>query len=107
MRLTWDELESDKPESDIEIRTTMKLPDLSEREFEAILKGQGDVALVQKKLPDSMSTFIDECFRPCLLRKITEADIEKFMTGKPEWTQGEILRRLPDWLHDLHDTFLP
>jgi hypothetical protein len=107
MRLSWDELELYKLGLDTQNRTTVKLPDLPEREFEDILKGQGNIASVQKKFPDSMSTFIDEYFHPCLLRKITEADIEKFIIGKPEWTQEEILRRLPDWLHNLHDTFLP
>jgi hypothetical protein len=38
-----------------------------------------------------MSSFIDECFHPHFLRKVTEADIEKFITGKPEQTKEDIL----------------
>ena len=96
-----------EPEVNTEPPPTVTLPSLSEKGFEDILKGKGDIARAMKAFPDSMSSFIDECFRPCLLRKVTEADIEKFMTSKPEQTQEDILRKLPNWLHDLHDTFLP
>jgi hypothetical protein len=100
-------LSQDEPELNTDPLTTTTLPDLPEERFEAVLKGQGDITLAKEAFPESMSPFINECFHPHLLRKVTEADIEKFMTGKAERTEEDILRRLPDWLHDLHDTFLP
>jgi hypothetical protein len=42
-----------------------------------------------------------------LLKKITEADIEKFLTVKPDPSIPELKSKLPEYLHDLIKAFLP
>jgi hypothetical protein len=41
------------------------------------------------------------------LRKITTADVDKFIKGKPELTLADLQTKLPIWLHDLAYGFLP
>jgi hypothetical protein len=53
-----------------------------------------------------MTEFITECYQVNRM-KITQADIDKFMKAKPELTAEDVLKNLPHWLHNLHDTFLP
>ncbi|KAM4067544.1 reverse transcriptase (RNA-dependent DNA polymerase) [Hirsutella rhossiliensis] len=57
--------------------------------------------------PNELHDFVDECYSPARLAKITDADIEKFMKGKPERTADDVLKKLPIWLRDLYDVFLP
>jgi hypothetical protein len=42
-----------------------------------------------------------------LLKKITEADIEKFLTVKPDPSIPELKFKLPEYLHDFIKAFLP
>jgi hypothetical protein len=42
-----------------------------------------------------------------LLKKITEANIEKFLTVKPDPSIPELKFKLPKYLHDLIKAFLP
>jgi hypothetical protein len=39
--------------------------------------------------------------------KISQANINKFMKVKPDLTVEDVLKTLPSWLHNLHNTFLP
>ncbi|XP_044715208.1 reverse transcriptase (RNA-dependent DNA polymerase) domain-containing protein [Hirsutella rhossiliensis] len=39
--------------------------------------------------PNELHDFVDECYSPARLAKITDADIEKFMKGKPERTADD------------------
>ena len=68
---------------------------------------RGDWATLRHLFPDKMHDFIDECFQPLRLNKITETDIDKFMKGKPDMTDDDVRKSLPDWLRDLYDAFLP
>jgi hypothetical protein len=102
MRVTWDDL--DKAQ---ETRPSYSLPNLTEEQFHDIILGRGDWATMRRMFPEPFYDFIDECYDPLRLSKITEADIDKFMQGKPELTKDDILRKLPDWLHDIYDAFLP
>jgi hypothetical protein len=103
MRVTWDDLDRFSPKRP----TTIRIPDLPDDQFKDILHGKGDWAHIRRIFPEATHDFIDECFDPLRLSKITEADIDKFMEEKPELSPKDILRRLPEWLHDLHDAFLP
>jgi hypothetical protein len=85
------QLNKDKHELNTEPQPSIILPNLSEKGFEAILRGQEDITLAKKAFPEPISPFIDECFHPCLLKKVTEADIEKFIASKPEQTREDIL----------------
>jgi hypothetical protein len=42
-----------------------------------------------------------------LLKKITEVDIEKFLTVKPDPSIPELKSKLPEYLYDLIKAFLP
>jgi transposase InsO family protein len=106
MRLTWDELDSIQQQGTRQKRRHT-LPDLPEEYWRMATLGQGDWKLMRTLFPEDLHDFVDECYSPLRLNKITEADIEKFMKGKPELTQGDIVKRLPDWLRDLSDAFLP
>jgi hypothetical protein len=60
-----------------------------------------------KQFPEAMTEFIEECYHPYYLNKVSVSDIEKFMTPKPELSERDIQQKLPDWLRDLYDAFLP
>ena len=104
MRVTWDEL--DRAKRDV-MPERYLLPELSEDEFRQVLHGQSNWATMRQRFPENMRTFIDECYTPIRLNKITDTDIEKFMKGKPDLSPEEIKAKLPYWLHDLHEGFLP
>jgi len=105
MRITWDELEA-IPDNTPPRRSTT-LPDVPEDVFRDVLCGRGDWAQIRQLFPEALHDFVDECFSPLRLNKITEADIDKFMKGKPDVTDADVKASLPEWLHDLYDAFLP
>ena len=106
MRITWNELDvlARKETAD---PVPCVLPDLPDDVFHDILQGRGDWGAFRRLFPEKMHDFLDECFQPLRLSKITEADIDKFMKGKPDVTDDDIRKSLPDWLRDLYDAFLP
>ncbi|KAM7208425.1 hypothetical protein V8F06_014941, partial [Rhypophila decipiens] len=83
------------------------IPDLPDNVFRDILQGQGDWEASRRLFQDNMHDFLDECFLPLRLSRITEADISKFLEGKPDVTDDDVRKSLPDWLQDLYDAFLP
>ncbi|MDB5911071.1 MAG: hypothetical protein JWP34_5188, partial [Massilia sp.] len=87
--------------------TGILLPDLPETVYQDVLQGQGNWPRLRQLFPGACHDFIDECFRTTRLNKITEADIDKFLKGKPELTDADICSRLPGWMRDLSDAFLP
>ena len=105
MKITWDEL--DRLVETPREPARYILPDLPDEHFRDITWGTGDWHSTRQLFPENMHDFIDECFSPLRLRKLTEADIDKFMKGKPQMSTDDILRKLPQWLHDIHDAFLP
>lgn len=104
MKVTWDDLDRAK---DHQQSKRYQLPNLPDNCLQDVLLGRGDHALMRTLFPEDFHEFIDECYHPTRLAKITGADIDKFLKGKPELTQRDIVRKLPDWLRDLSDAFLP
>lgn len=109
MEITWNELDR------LDVQCQEKkycLPDLPEEHYKTIVLGMAvetrDLNWKEAKqlFPDELHDFIDECYSPARLAKITDADIEKFMIGQPERTADDILKKLPIWLRDLYDVFL-
>ena len=105
MKITWDELDNliekkTKP-------TTFVLPDLPDETFLSILKGNGETEQLRKLFPKGFHDFLDECRTPLQLRGVSEADIKKFMQGKPDLQKEDLLKLLPQWLSDLYEGFLP
>ena len=96
MKVTWDEL--DRLDRD-EPQPRYRIPDLLDQ-------GEGDWNETRQPFPENLHDFI---FLPIHVRRsgIADADVEKFMKGKPELTEKEIIAKLPEWLRDLYDAFLP
>jgi RNase H-like domain found in reverse transcriptase/Reverse transcriptase (RNA-dependent DNA polymerase)/Integrase zinc binding domain len=105
MKITWDELDhlTEKETN----RTTFTLPDLPDATFQNILEGNGKTEQLRKLFPKEFYDFLDECRAPLQLRRISEADIEKFMKDKPDLQKEDLLKLLPPWLSDLYEGFLP
>jgi hypothetical protein len=72
-----------------------------------VLLGQMDIPKLKQQINPRYHDFLDECRRPMLLKKITEADIEKFLTVKPDPSIPELNSKLPEYLHDFIKAFLP
>jgi hypothetical protein len=111
MRVTWSELDRIAEDSEYK-RARQKvmpvpLPDLTEGAFRDLLLGKGDRRTIRESFDSSYHDFIDNCFDTLHLQRISEADIDKFLAGKPELTDDDILKKLPNWLHDLKEAFLP
>ncbi|KAF7579479.1 hypothetical protein PtrM4_037190 [Pyrenophora tritici-repentis] len=62
---------------------------------------------IPKRAFESLHDFVDECFSPLHLHRLSEEDIEKYLRIKPELTTQEIIAKLPDWLKDMYVAFLP
>ena len=114
MRVTWDELDhitaedkSSKYKRAGDKTMPVPLPDLTEEAFRDLLFGIGDRRTIRESFDGSYHDFIDNCFDALHLQRISEADIDKFLAGKPELTNDDILRKLPNWLHDLKEAFFP
>jgi reverse transcriptase-like protein/integrase-like protein len=114
MRVTWDELDhitaedkSSKYKRAGDKTMPVPLPDLTEEAFRDLLFGIGDRRTIRESFDSSYHDFIDNCFDALHLQRISEADIDKFLAGKPELTNDDILRKLPNWLHDLKEAFFP
>jgi hypothetical protein len=107
MRVTWEEL--DRMEKEHHHRR-IELPELSEDEYRGILQGEAMPTTIHRLFPAEVQEFLTWCSNGVDLRRgITDADIEKFIskTDRPLATTEEILRKLPGWLHDLKEGFLP
>jgi hypothetical protein len=70
-----------------------------------VLLGQMNISKLKQQINLRYHDFLDECRRPILLKKITEADIEKFLTVKPDPSIPEIKSKLPEYLYNLIKAF--
>ena len=80
-KVTWDDL--DKAAEPPPSPNKYQLPDISVEYYRRVLRGEGDPIQLKMLFPEPLHDFIDDCFTPLRLRRITEADINKFMMGKP------------------------
>jgi hypothetical protein len=62
---------------------------------------------LKQRINPKYHDFHDELNCPIHLRKITQADVSKFITVKPDLTPAEIKAKLPAYFHDLTKAFLP
>lgn len=111
MRITWDELDRAlEGNHDAAGISSAAVPD--EYFTSAALRIQSAFSHrhldeIKSRFPADFHSFLDECFHPARLAKITDADIEKFIEGKPVRSAADIVSKLPVWLRDMHDAFLP
>ncbi|RAL66528.1 hypothetical protein DID88_006218 [Monilinia fructigena] len=111
--------ESVTSKDELDIETTLTPGNLSiqplyykqfistKKKYRDILLGEGDLAKTLSQLPPHLHDFVYDCYKPAHLRKISEADVSKFLTGKPELSDAEIRQKLPLWLQDKLPAFLP
>ncbi|KAJ6437084.1 reverse transcriptase [Purpureocillium lavendulum] len=102
MKITWPELDAIQTETPL-----IKLPDLPESVFQDILEKRGDHAAVSQLFPSAFQEFLDDCYSQEHLRRVTDADVDKFLKGKPDLSHEDIKARLPEWLQDKMTGFLP
>ena len=88
-------------------RTRASLPNLTKESFRDLLLGIGNQHSTCEKFNSLYHDFINNCFNQLHLQHISEADIDKFLADKPELTEEDIVKKLPDWLYDLKKAFFP
>jgi hypothetical protein len=69
--------------------------------------GHINTSTLKQKINPRYHDFLDELNSLIRLRKITQANVDKFMIIKPDLTSAEIKAKLPAYLHDLIKAFLP
>lgn len=89
-------------------------PDLTQIRM---LRAMGFVQFCRDSNARAMTVTWDELDRLCdmrnsphateILARVSDTDVEKFMQGKPPLPPVEIVRRLPEWLRDKADAFMP
>jgi hypothetical protein len=85
----------------------MKLArDLTEQDAMQALLGHTDTSTLKQRINPKYHDFFDELNSPIRLRKIIQANINKFITIKPDLTSAEIKAKLPAYIHDLTKAFL-
>lgn len=108
MRVTWEELDRVSEEAEKPDRHALALPNVPDGVYRQVLCGEGDPAMLRSLFPDGMQDFISDCYTGReRISRVTEADVQNFITGKPEWSEAEIKEKLPNWLRDLCEAFLP
>lgn len=83
------------------------MPDIPKKLIYNALLGRGSKEDIKLKLPPKLYNFIKEYYYPVCLVKITGTDIDKFIKRKPEITKDNILSKLPLWLYNLAEGFIP
>jgi hypothetical protein len=68
--------------------------------------GHTDTTTLKQRMDPKYHDFFDELNCLIHLRKIIQADVDKFITVKPDLTPAEIKAKLPAYLHDLTKAFL-
>ena len=110
MTVTWDELDRIHKKPDYRSpKEPPTIPDLTDSDFHELLQGKGDPTSIKTRFPAKFHEFIDKCYAPAHLRCLSDKDIEIFLAKavKPQASQDEIIRDLPDWLQNLHEAFSP
>jgi hypothetical protein len=108
-KLTWEELNGIEKESRIQTEhfRMKSARDLTEQDAMQALLGHTNTTTLKQKINPKYHNFLDELNCPTHLRKITQANVNKFITIKPNLTLAEIKAKLPAYLHDLTKAFLP
>jgi hypothetical protein len=69
--------------------------------------GYINTLILKQKINLKYYDFFDELNFLIRLRKIIQANVDKFMTVKSDLISAEIKAKLPAYLHDLIKAFLP
>jgi hypothetical protein len=80
--------------------------DLTEQDAMQAFLGHTNTTILKQKMNPKYYDFLDELNCPTHLRKIIQANINKFITIKPDLISAEIKAKLPAYFHDLTKAFL-
>jgi hypothetical protein len=108
-KLTWEKLDGIKKESRIQtehLRAIKPARDLIKQNAMQAFFGHTNTSTLKQKINPKYHNFLDELNSPIRLRKITQVNVDKFITIKPNLTLAEIKAKLPAYLHDLTKAFL-
>ena len=83
-----------------------QLNHISEADFRSVLTHPASEDTIQK-FPESFQPFIHNYQDRLFLNKISEANINKFLKGKPPIDTEDIKAKLPPEYHEFIDLFLP
>jgi hypothetical protein len=109
-KLTWEELNGIKKESRIQIKhlRAMKLArNLIKQDAIQAFFGHTNTSILKQKINPRYYDFFNELNFLIHLRKITQANVNKFIIIKPDLISAEIKTKLPAYFHDLTKAFLP
>jgi hypothetical protein len=108
-KLTWKKLNGIKKESRIQIehlRAIKPARNLTEQDAMQAFLGYTNTLILKQKVNRKYYDFFDELNSLIRLRKITQANINKFIIIKFDLTLAEIKTKLPAYFHDLIKAFL-
>jgi hypothetical protein len=109
-KFTWEELDNIEKENRIQtehLRAIKPARNLTEQNAMQAFLGHTNTSTLKQKINPKYHDFLDELNSPTRLRKIIQANVNKFITIKPDLTSAEIKAKLPAYLHDLTKAFLP
>ncbi|KAI0999888.1 hypothetical protein K3495_g8311 [Podosphaera aphanis] len=109
MAITWDDLDREFGNTDTESHQAMTISELSEDLCRSILLGKGELEDMRLNFLISYHEILNECYnRDSLeINRIKETDINTFLEGKPVLSYEEVMQKLPMWLRDHNEAFLP
>lgn len=105
-KMTWNELDIVRKGQE-KVSRPAECPDLPEQLFHDILLGRLPREAIRHFFSEDYQDYLDELSSPLHLDRITEADVDKFMKGKPKKTDEEIRQQIPEWLRHWTVAFLP
>jgi hypothetical protein len=108
-KLTWKKLNGIKKESCLQIkhlRAMKPARDLTKQNAMQALFEHIDTSILKQKINPKYHDFFDELNFPTRLRKIIQADVDKFIIVKFDLILAEIKAKLPAYFHDLTKAFL-
>jgi hypothetical protein len=109
-KLTWEKLDGIKKESRIQtehLRAIKSARDLTKQNAMQALFGHTNTSILKQRINLKYHDFLDELNSLTRLRKIIQANINKFIIVKPDLILTEIKAKLPAYFHDLTKAFLP
>jgi hypothetical protein len=108
-KLTWEKLNDIKKESRIQIkhfRSIKPARNLTKQNVIQAFFGHTNTLTLKQKINPKYHNFFDELNFLIRLRKIIQANVNKFIIVKPDLILAEIKTKLPAYLHDLTKAFL-
>ena len=89
---------------------SVEIPNLSEESFRRLVEGEYTMKEARKVFPSYFHDFLEKSLDMCpesLYRKVTDADIEKFLKNKTPLTREDVLKRLPKEFRHHIEHFMP